>query len=155
VDPIRTAVILVHPLAALTLIWLFYRQRRWRHDSRSPEKDGLRAAVERHERMGDRITVATLCVVALAFGSNAIRGLIDANDATSYLLPGHFHGWSGLLGLMSMIVLWRLGRKTRDAKAVGQPFAREREVHAKFSDLMAVLVVIHAFLGFLYLLTIL
>jgi hypothetical protein len=105
--------------------------------------------------MGDRITVATLCIVALAFGSNAIRGLIDTNDATSYLLPGHFHGWSGLLGLMLMLVLWRLGRKTRDAKAAGEPFARERELHSKFSDLMAALVVIHAFLGFLYLLTIL
>ena len=153
--PGRTIIILVHPLAALSLIWLFYGQRRWRHDTRRLEKDGLRASVERHESMGDRITLATLCIVALAFGSNAIRGLIDANDATSYLLPGHFHGWTGLMGLMMMLVLWRLGRKTRNAKTAGESFARERELHGKFSELMAVLAVIHAFLGFLYLLTIL
>ena len=154
-DPIRTVIVLIHPLAALTLIWVFYGQRGWRQDSRKLKGDDRSASLELHERLGDRITVATLCVVALAFGSNAVRGLIDANDATSYLLPGHFHGWAGLLGLILMLVLWRLGRRTRDARVSGEPFARQKELHTKFSDLMALLVVIHAFLGFLYLLTIL
>jgi hypothetical protein len=134
---------------------VFYGQRRWRQDSRKLKGDDRKASLERHERMGDRITVATLCVVALAFGSNGARGLIDANDATSFLLPGHFHGWAGLLGLILMLVLWRLGRRTHDARVSSEPFARQRELHGKFSDLMALLVVIHAFLGFLYLLTIL
>jgi hypothetical protein len=155
VDPVRATIILVHPLAALSLIWLFYGQRRWRRDSHVLDKDGLRASVERHESMGVRITVATLCIVVMAFGSNAIRGLIDANDATSYLLPGHFHGWTGLVGLMLMLVLWMLGRKTQDAKTAGESFAKEMQMHGRLSELMAVLAVIHAFLGFLYLLTIL
>ena len=130
-DPVRATIILVHPLAALSLIWLFYGQRRWRRDSHVLDKDGLRASVERHESMGVRITVATLCIVVMAFGSNAIRGLIDANDATSYLLPGHFHGWTGLLGLMLMLVLWMLGRKTQDAKTAGESFAKEMQIDRK------------------------
>jgi len=54
-----------------------------------------------------------------------------------------------------MLILWRMGRKTRDLKAEGQSFARSKKMHGRISDVMMMLVFIHAFLGFLYLLQIL
>jgi len=87
--------------------------------------------------------------------ARAVLAQFDGVDATAYLVPGHFHGWAGLLGLALMLNLWRMGRKTRNQKAEGQSFARSKEMHGKISDLMMTLVFIHAFLGFLYLLAIL
>ncbi|MEE2624852.1 MAG: hypothetical protein VYD50_01200 [Candidatus Thermoplasmatota archaeon] len=154
-DPLRVAIVLVHPIAALTVIWLFFRQHGWRDTSIKLRGDARRLALNNHESMGDKIALATVVVVALAFSSKTVRGILDNEDATSYLLPGHFHGWAGLIGLVMMLILWRLGRKVRDEKTSGHTFARSKEIHGKFSDLIAILVVIHAFLGFLYLLTIL
>ena len=59
------------------------------------------------------------------------------------------------MGLLFMITLWRMGRKTSDLKSRGKSFARSKEFHGRISDVMMMLVVIHAFLGFLYLLKIL
>ena len=59
------------------------------------------------------------------------------------------------LGLVFMITLGRMGRKTRDLKSEGKSFTRSKEFHGRISDVMVMMVVIHAFPGFLYLLNIL
>ena len=113
VELVRSAVILAHPVAALCLIWAFYRQRAWRKESPSLSGAERKSAVEHHESMGDRIAMATLAIVVLAFASNAVRGVIDHDDPTRLLVPGHFHGWSGIIGVSMMFFLWRaLGRFT-------------------------------------------
>ncbi len=155
VEIARTAVMLLHPIAALTLIWLFAKQRRWRKEGRLLKGAERSAALESHQVTGDRMMAAVLGVIALAFTAQLARAQFDGVDATAYLVPGHFHGWAGLLGLALMLNLWRMGRKTRNQKAEGQSFARSKEMHGKISDLMMTLVFIHAFLGFLYLLAIL
>lgn len=155
VEPVRTAVILAHPVAALCLIWAFYRQRAWRKESSSLSGAERGAAVENHESMGDIVAMATIAIVVLAFVSNAARGVIDYDDPTRLLIPGHFHGWSGIIGVSLMFFLWRLGRKTKEARDSGDSFSRTKEIHGKLSDIMGILLGIHAFLGFLYLLTIL
>ena len=66
-------------------------------------------------------------------------------------MPGHFHGWAGLLGIALMTYLWRLGRKTSTEKKAGKSFAKSKQLHGKLSDIMIGLIAIHAFLGFLYL----
>ena len=154
VELVRSAVILAHPVAALCLIWAFYRQRAWRKESPSLSGAERKSAVEHHESMGDRIAMATLAIVVLAFASNAVRGVIDHDDPTRLLIPGHFHGWSGIIGVSLMFFLWRLGRKTKEAKDSGDSFSRTKELHGQLSDIMGILLGIHAFLGFLYLLTI-
>ena len=113
-----------------------------------------RAAVEDHEAMGDRLAIASIGIVALAFASNAARGIIDHGDASQYLVPG-FHGFTGIMGLALMLYLWRQGRTVKEKKSSGEGFARIKELHGKVSDLIGILVVIHAFLGFLYLLEVL
>ena len=98
---------------------------------------------------------SVIAVITLAFGAHIARARLEGLEATTYLTPGHFHGWAGLLGLLFMITLWRIGRKTRDLKLEGKSFARSKEFHGRVSDVMVMLVAIHAFLGFLYLLKIL
>ena len=154
-EPVRYAVVLAHPIAALLLIWAFYRQRGWRKDSMSLSGAERRSAVDKHETTGYLIAIATIGIVALAFASNVARGIIDNDDPTSLLLPGHFHGWSGIIGVSLMFFLWSLGRKTKNERTSGESFARTKEMHGTLSDIMAIILAIHAFLGFLYLLTIL
>ncbi len=153
-NPARLAVVLAHPMAAVLLIWMFFRQRRWRQQASVLKGEERRNAVSGHESKGDKIAIASVGIVLLAFASNAARGLIDHGDATSYLAPS-FHGLTGLMGLMMMLYLWRLGRRTKEKRQSGEGFSRTKEMHGKISDLLGILVVIHAFLGFLYLLNIL
>ena len=155
VDYVITAVLLLHPIAALPLIWMFVRQRRWRQQSLLLRGAERAASLEDHQVTGDRMMAAVIGVIALAFGAHIARASLDGLEATTYLIPGHFHGWAGLLGLLFMITLWRMGRKTRDLKSEGKSFTRSKEFHGRISDVMVMLVVIHAFLGFLYLLKIL
>ena len=154
VEPLRTAIILAHPIAASILIWAFYKQYGWVPKLGFTNREDREAAIRDHESMGNKVALAVLIVIVIAFISNVLRGLIDNNDPSSLLLPG-FHGWTGLIGLAMMYVLWRLGRKTSEARDSGEKFASIKQSHEKLSDLVALLVAIHAFLGFLYLLSIL
>ena len=126
----------------------------WRERSSDMKGVERREALHHHEIMGDRTLIASLSVVVIAFVSNAVRGVMDNGEATSYLTPS-FHGITGLIGLSLVYYLWKLGRKTKHLKRIKQSYASTREAHGKVSDLLAILVVIHAFLGFLYLLDIL
>jgi hypothetical protein len=155
VDPVSTAVLLLHPITALTLIWLFVKQRRWRQQNLLLRGTERATALDVHQATGDRMMAAIIGVITLAFGAHIVRARLEGLEATAYLVPGHFHGWAGLLGLLFMITLWRAGRKTRDLKSQKKSFAHSKEFHGRISDVMMMLVTIHAFLGFLYLLKIL
>ena len=133
---------------------LFYAQR-CAQEGRLLRGGERSVALVSHQATGDRMMAAVLGVIALAFSAQLARAQFDGVEATAYLVPGHFHGWAGLLALAMMLNLWRLGRKTRDLKAEGQSFARSKKMHGRISDVMMMLVFIHAFLGFLYLLQIL
>ena len=94
-----------------------------------------------------------LIVVALAFVAKVASSLLSGEDFTlDLLMPGHFHGWAGLLGVALMTYLWNLGRKTSAEKKAGKSFVKLKQLHGKLSDVMIGLIAIHAFLGFLYLL---
>ena len=111
---------LLHPIAALTLIWLFTKQRRWRQEGHLLRGAERSVALVSHQVAGDRMMAAVLGVIALAFSAQLARAQFDDVEATAYLVPGHFHGWAGLLAFAMMLNLWRMGRKTRDLKAGGQ-----------------------------------
>ena len=149
----RAVVIVIHPIAAIVLIWLFFNQRRWREKSTLLKGLERKQALLDHESSGDKLAIASVTIVALAFASNAARGVIDHDDVTRYLIPG-FHGITGLIGLFLMLYLWRLGRKTKAQQESRESFSKIKEMHGKVSDLLGMLIVIHAFLGFLYLLNI-
>jgi len=154
-DPTQVFILLLHPLAALLAIREFVRQREWR--SKSIELKGAErvAALERHEIEGGRLFRIVIAVIVLAFMARIASTLLASEDlGIETLIPGHFHGWSGLLGLCLMAYLWSLGRKTSAKKVAGESFARLKDLHGRLSDVMMGLIIVHAFLGFLYLLQI-
>ena len=69
------------------------------------------------------------------------------------MMPNNFHASGGLLGVILMFILWRSGHSTN--KKIGtDTFSRTKNLHGRSGDIMSILVIIHAFLGFLYLLQI-
>jgi len=98
---------------------------------------------------------ATIGVIGLAIAAQIGRASIDGVEWSEYIVPDHFHGWVGFLGLILMLTLRKHGRATRSMIDSGESFARSKQMHGKISDVMLLLVIIHAFLGFLYLLRIL
>ncbi len=151
-DPTQVFVLLLHPFAALLVIREFFRQRDWRKQSIALKGAERAAALERHETEGERLFRLVIAVIGLAFLARIASTFLAGEDlGIRALLPGHFHGWSGLLGLGLMAYLWSLGRKTRAKKAAGESFARMKDLHGRLSDVMIGLILIHAFLGFLYL----
>ena len=151
--PTQVFVLLLHPFAALLAIREFVRQREWRKQSIALKGAERVAALERHEIEGGRLFRLVIAVIVLAFLARIASTFLAAEDlGIRTLLPGHFHGWSGLLGLGLMTYLWSLGRKTSAKKIAGESFARMKDLHGRLSDVMMGLILIHAFLGFLYLL---
>ena len=152
-DPALVLILLLHPIAALLVIREFILQRDWR--KKSLELKGQERASEsrRHEIEGERLFRLVIAVIGLAFLARLVSASLSGEDlGYDDLMPGHFHGWGGLLGLLLMTYLWILGRRASSRKAAGESFARTKDLHGRLSDVMMGLIIIHAFLGFLYLL---
>jgi len=153
VEITQVLILLLHPIAALVVIREFARQRDWRKLSISLKGSERVAELEKHEVQGERLFRWVLMVIAMAFVAKVASSLISGEEfELDLLMPGHFHGWAGLLGLALMIYLWSLGRKTTAKKKAGDSFVKIKELHGRLSDVMMGLIAIHAFLGFLYLL---
>tara|TARA_B100001121_G_scaffold185635_1_gene162174 strand:- start:778 stop:1257 length:480 start_codon:yes stop_codon:yes gene_type:complete len=153
VDPALVLILLLHPIAALLVIREFILQRDWR--KKSLELKGQERASEsrRHEIEGERLFRLVIAVIGLAFLARFVSASLSGEDlGYDDLMPGHFHGWGGLLGLLLMTYLWVLGRRASSRKAAGESFSKTKNLHGRLSDVMMVLIIIHAFLGFLYLL---
>lgn len=152
-DPALVLILLLHPIAALLVIREFILQREWR--KKSLELKGQERASEsrRHEIEGERLFRLVIAVIGLAFLARLVSASLSGEDlGYDDLMPGHFHGWGGLLGLLLMTYLWVLGRRASSRKAAGESFSKTKNLHGRLSDVMMVLIIIHAFLGFLYLL---
>ena len=151
-DVVRAAVLLVHPILALLLIRIFFIQRSWRKTAETLRSEEREESLQTHQKVGDLAMLYLLGIILIAFIAQIGRAIIEGKPADEYVVPGHYHGWAGILALLLMTILWRLGRKTRDLKEEGKPYSKSRDIHGRMSDIMAILIVIHAFLGFLYLL---
>jgi hypothetical protein len=149
-----TVIILLHPLSALTVIWLFVNQRKWRQTSLKIKGEERKKAVENHEKNGNKLFFYVIGVILLAFISKIFYfQIINGQVYFTDLIPNHFHGWAGLLGLSLMIYLRRLGIKASKNREAGKSFSKISKFHGRVSDVMIYLIMIHAFLGFLYLFT--
>ncbi|MEE3303502.1 MAG: hypothetical protein VX191_01290 [Candidatus Thermoplasmatota archaeon] len=149
----QVLILLLHPIAALVVIREFARQRNWRKLSTSLKGSERSTQLEKHEVQGERLFRWVFVVITLAFAAKVASALISGEEfELGLLMPGHFHGWGGLLALALMTYLWSLGRKTSANKKARESFAKVKELHGRLSDVMMGLIAIHAFLGFLYLL---
>ncbi len=146
-------VILLHPIAALILIWAFMKQRKWRQKKLFLQDQNYQKSLERHKSNGNKLMLGTIFVVFLAFIAEIIRAKFDNVPIYSYMIPNNFHASGGLLGVILMFILWKSGHSTN--KKIGEDsFSRTKNLHGRIGDIMSILVIIHAFLGFLYLLQI-
>ena len=146
-------ILLLHPIAALLVIREFILQRDWRKKGREMKGQERASESRRHEIGGERLFRLVIAVIVLAFLVRLVSASLSGEDVGyDDLMPGHFHGWGGLLGLLLMTYLWILGRRASSRKAAGESFARTKDLHGRLSDVMMGLIIIHAFLGFLYLL---
>jgi len=149
-----TAIILLHPLSALTVIWLFVKQRNWRQISTQLKGSERKKAVVNHEKQGNKLFFYVIGVISLAFISKiAYFQIINGQVFFSDLVPNHFHGWAGILGLFLMVYLRKLGMKASHNRTAGISFSKISNLHGRISDIMIYLIMLHAFLGFLYLFT--
>lgn len=146
-------ILLLHPIAALLLIREFILQRDWRKKGSELKGEERASELRRHEIGGERLFRLVIAVIVLAFLARLVSASLSGEDVGyDDLMPGHFHGWGGLLGLLLMTYLWVLGRRASSRKAAGESFSRTKDLHGRLSDVMMGLIIIHAFLGFLYLL---
>ena len=153
-EALATIVILLHPLAALVIIREFLNQRKWRQGKINLQNETLDEAISRHEKPGNRIFLYVIFVILLAFISKIIYFQINNGTVSlSDIIPNHFHGWAGILGLLLMVYLRQLGMKASKNRKDKKPFAKFSNTHGRLSDIMVYLIMIHAFLGFLYLFT--
>ena len=153
VGPAQVLVLLLHPIAALLVIREFILQREWRKKNKELKGEDRATELRRHEIGGERLFRLVIAVIGLAFLARLVSAFLAGEDVGyDELVPGHFHGWGGLIGLLLMTYLWSLGRRASSRKAAGESFARTKKLHGRLSDVMMGLIIIHAFLGFLYLL---
>ena len=158
-DPTNLVILLLHPIAALAVIGWMIRQHRWRQRGRLMKGEERKAAVASHERDGERLYILAWLLVLGGFTANAAYRIRTENlGLPEALLPtgaGGLHAGGGLIGLALITVLWRKGRKTRDLRDSGESWALEKQRHGRASDAIMVLIGLHAFLGFLWLIQLL
>ena len=112
-------------------------------------------ALEQHEKMGNRLVWATLIVILVAFIGKAIAGWRTNGDVFSEIWPTNLHGFMGPLGFILLVVLARLGKQARATRIAGEKFTHLKLKHGRAADFIIIIAVIHAFLGFLYLFSVL
>tara|TARA_B110000495_G_C22959744_1_gene562528 strand:+ start:859 stop:1326 length:468 start_codon:yes stop_codon:yes gene_type:complete len=152
VEIVYALVIFIHPMAALMLIWAFMKQRKWRQRGQFLKGSKRQESLNKHQSDGNKMMLATVFVIILAFIGEISRALINGVPYNKYIIPNNFHASGGLLGLLLMTILWRMGHSTKEKKQSKQPFSKTRDLHGRIGDVMSILIIIHAFLGFLYLL---
>ena len=158
-DATNLVIILLHPLAALGVIGWMIRQHRWRQRGLLLKGDERRAAVHSHERDGERLYILAWIIVVGGFIANSLyRIRTEGATLPGALMPsgaGGLHAGGGIIGLILITILWRKGRKARDLRNAGGSWAAEKQRHGRASDAILVLIGLHAFLGFLWLMQLL
>ena len=158
-DPTNLVILLLHPIAALAVIAWMIRQHRWRQRGQLLKGEERKAAVTSHERDGELLYKLAWVLVLGGFLANSVyRIRTEGLGFPEALMPtgaGGLHAGGGVIGLILLTFLWQKGRKTRDLRNAGEPWAAERQRHGRASDAIMILIAIHAFLGFLWLMQLL
>ena len=154
-DSARTIALLIHPLLALTLIFWMIKQYGWKRQSRELKGEERLAHRKKHERIGEIVVWSAIVVASMGFVGRMIAGWVTSRDITSELMPESLHGWTGPLGVILLWIMARWGRSARDLREAGEKFHVPKSKHSRAADLIISLMAIHAFLGFLYIFSIL
>ena len=150
-----TVILLLHPtLACIVLGWMWV-QYGWKRKSRELKGEDRKQQLERHERMGERLLQLAILTVLLAFAANMISAIINGEDVLKSLIPGSLHGWTGPVGVTLLWIMARWGKQARNKRLENESFHVVKTKHGRAADLLIACMFMHAFLGFLYLFTVL
>lgn len=154
-DLVRNLALLAHPVLACGLLFWIWRQYSWRKMSTSLKGEARKEALAKHEKMGNKLVWATFVVILIAFVGRAIAGWRTNGDLFSEIWPTNLHGFMGPLGFALLLVLAKLGKQTKSARVEGKKFTHLKLKHGRAADFIIIIAIIHAFLGFLYLFSVL
>jgi|TARA_B110000881_G_C18592883_1_gene529268 hypothetical protein len=146
----EAVILLLHPLLSLVVIYWMYKQYSHRKNRRELRGQQAKDSRESHERVGETLFRSALAVIAIGFFVNFSVGWIGGEGYLS-VIPSALHGWFGVVGIAVLTITVRKGRLVKKQRESGQKFALELQRHGRASDVMMVLIVLHAFLGFVYL----
>lgn len=133
-DVLRTVILLLHPITAVAILAWMWWQYGWKRKSRELKGETRREALERHEKVGERILQAAILTVFIAFFARWYTGL--------GLIPDSLHGFTGPIGITLLWITARWGRFSRKDKMA-------KRKHGRAADLLIALMILHSFLGFL------
>ena len=133
-EVLRTVILLLHPITALAILAWMWWQYGWKRKSKELKGLSRREELERHERIGERILLAAIFSVLIAFLARWHTGL--------GLIPDSLHGFTGPLGITLLWITARWGRISRKDRTA-------RRKHGRAADLLIALMILHSFLGFL------
>ena len=149
-DVTRIVIILLHPLLAISLLGWIIWQHRWRARGLKLKGDDRANALSAHEIWGRRILPAAIGVVLVAFAANIWKGYTEDGNWSSHIYPNSVHGVLGLFGLILLTITWKMGNKIVTLREAGKKWSLDKTKHGRAADLIVILAVIHAFIGFLY-----
>ena len=149
-DYIRVIALLAHPILASALIFWMWQQYSWRKRSKYLKGDERKSALEQHEKFGEYILWSGFAVIGVAFLGRMIAGWRSEQDIFAEIWPTNLHGFIGPLGLILLYFMTRFGKQAKANRLAGESFAVEKSKHGRAADFIMALVFIHAFLGFLY-----
>lgn len=149
-DMFSTIVLLLHPIFAIVLITAMWWQYSWKTRQLQFKGETRVTHVAQHQRFGELLLSSAIAIVLLAFIARAIHAYIHNESILASLIPSSLHGFSGPIGLFLLYYMVRFGRRAAELKEKGESFALPKKQHGRASDLVMILVFIHAFLGFLY-----
>ena len=133
-DVLRTVILLLHPITAVAILAWMWWQYGWKRKSRELKGETRREALERHEKVGERIHQAAILTVFIAYFARWYTGL--------GLIPDSLHGFTGPIGIILLWITARWGRISRKDKIA-------KRKHGRAADLLIALMIFHSFLGFL------
>ena len=148
-DVARTAILLLHPLLAICLIYWILKQHGWRARGRTLKGEERTKARDSHELWGRRFLPAALITVAVAFSAQVLRGIIDDKGWNAYLVPS-VHGIFGILGIVLLVIMTNMGKRTAKARVDGESWTEMKIKHGRAADIIIILTILHGFIGFLY-----
>ncbi len=147
---LQTVIIFIHPLFAIGILFWMYKQYQYR--SKRLELRGIEAKKyrENHEKSGVLIFRSVLVVITIGFITNSGIGFASGEGYYS-LFPSSLHGWFGIMGLILLTILVNSGKTVKALRESSKAFGFELQRHGRASDLVMILLVLHAFIGFIYL----
>jgi hypothetical protein len=148
-EAVRILILLIHPLAALSLLWWLFHQHSWKRLGKELRGTERAATLESHEVWGTRVFPALVAVISIAFLANIWRGYQEGSWMT-YLLPNSVHGATGLVGSVLLYITWNYGRRVVAKREAGESWAQEKIKHGRAADIIIIVGCIHAFIGFLH-----